>query len=344
MEAITIAESTAKLPTEWHDFAQSVFEMRAKTYVAALGTALLAKATDSNIDTLAIKNVGDRGYSLRTLGHTVLVPAARQFKFSLRATGREPLNNQPFFRYSHMSEIERVRDRAEFESFLDGMRRADKLSSPEALNALAAFLRIAFLEASKLHSIGLEPGELAVVGLLRAISRYTAVSVSERPKRIQAWAAACLELNHRDVRSRKINDPSRDVPGDVQAFHDDVPYLSVEVRGKPVPATELEAFIESCVNIGITRVMLYVDWPSHERIELERLNSEPYRQGAVMLTVFERATEMGFEALTWADMPLVTSTALLADRFLYRLREVEVSRDALQQWVNLVADSRASES
>src|SRR5690554_4929746 len=101
--------------------------MTAKTYVAALGTLLLAKAVDSQVDTLSIKANAARSYSMRTLGHTVLVPAARDLGFSIRATGREPLNNQPFFRYDHMSEIDRVRDAAQFDSFLSVAKAANEL-------------------------------------------------------------------------------------------------------------------------------------------------------------------------------------------------------------------------
>jgi hypothetical protein len=107
-EAFGWASSDRSVPPFWTAFARQTFQMASKTYTPALGTVLLARATDDRIDPLSIKaEYGRNTYSLRTLGHEVLVPAARELGFSIRNTGREPLNNQPFFRYDHMSVIDR---------------------------------------------------------------------------------------------------------------------------------------------------------------------------------------------------------------------------------------------
>jgi hypothetical protein len=122
--------------------------MSVKTYAPALGTVLLARATDARIDPFSIKaEYGENTYSLRTLCHEVLVPAAREFGFSIRSTGREPLNNEPFFRYAHMTQIDRVRDKLGFEQFMSGIAKVDELDQSQALGALAAFLRIAISTA-----------------------------------------------------------------------------------------------------------------------------------------------------------------------------------------------------
>jgi hypothetical protein len=112
-EAFLWASSDRRVPDSWVQFARQTFQMQSKTYTPALGTVLLARATDDRVDPLSIKSeYGPDTYSLRTVGHQVLVPAARRLGFSIRNTGREPLNNQPFFRYDHMSVINRVRDRS----------------------------------------------------------------------------------------------------------------------------------------------------------------------------------------------------------------------------------------
>src|SRR5262249_29555100 len=79
-------------------------EGAAKTHIAFLGTAFLAKAVDLTVDAFAVKNTATDptkqagAYSARSLAHGVLVPFAAEFGIDLGVTGREPLNNQPYFR------------------------------------------------------------------------------------------------------------------------------------------------------------------------------------------------------------------------------------------------------
>src|ERR1700731_1250117 len=81
----------------------AVCEGAAKTHIAFLGTALLAKAVDLGVDAFAVKSVSlDKSeqagaYSARGLAHGVLVPFATEFGIDLGVSGREPLNNQPYF-------------------------------------------------------------------------------------------------------------------------------------------------------------------------------------------------------------------------------------------------------
>src|SRR5690348_3791193 len=76
-EALLLAESDQPLPEEWLQRTRRVGFSPNKTFVAMLGTALLAKATDERIDALALKaRSGPTGYSARTLCTDVLVPSA----------------------------------------------------------------------------------------------------------------------------------------------------------------------------------------------------------------------------------------------------------------------------
>src|SRR5262249_2157007 len=112
-KAVKWAESSRRVPDEWTARAKRIDECPNKTFTPALGTALLPKATDERIDALALKeDSGQNAYPARNLAPSVLVPAAPDYGFDLRTTGREPLNNQPFFRYDRIDEIERVRPSA----------------------------------------------------------------------------------------------------------------------------------------------------------------------------------------------------------------------------------------
>ena len=77
-------------------------EASVRTHIAFLGTALLAKALNHNVDPHTVKPTHapnkERAYPARTLAEKVLVPVSIQVGFHLGVTGREPLNNQPYFR------------------------------------------------------------------------------------------------------------------------------------------------------------------------------------------------------------------------------------------------------
>src|SRR5262249_27510362 len=156
-------------PQHWVSFAEQTFAMEYKTYTPALGTALLARATDARIDPLSIKaEYGENTYSQRSVGHLVLVPAARRLGFSIRNTGREPLNNQPFFRYNHMTEVDRVRDRAAYDGFVEGVSQVGLLNRGQAQLALAAFLRVAIAQAERRAVRHLDEGMLSAVHVVKA--------------------------------------------------------------------------------------------------------------------------------------------------------------------------------
>lgn len=334
--AVELARSGSSLPVEWISHARTVFTLESRTYTPALATLLLAKATDERVDTLSIKVTGERSYSLRGLGHGVIVPAAVGYGFTLRVTGREPLNNQPWFRYDRIDEFERVKVRKDYDYFLGIARRADALTSAEALAALAAFVVVATEEAAKIKSVTVKAGGLSADGARIAAEDFLRPDAPDRPQRLQAFAAASLDLGHVDVRSRRLNDPSRDVPGDVQVYVEETPILSMEVRGKAVPATEFEAFIEACAKAGIGRVVLFVDAVAHKLIDVDKLDSHALSIGAAHIALYESAGDLILDALTWVDLPVLAATTLFAERILDRLREVEVPKSTLDEWVRAV--------
>ncbi len=102
-EALEAARSGRELPAAWLERTRKVGESPNRTFVSMLGTALLAKATDSQVDAFSLKTRNlPRAYSARALCKDVLMPAATTARINMGTTGREPLNNQPFFRYDRV--------------------------------------------------------------------------------------------------------------------------------------------------------------------------------------------------------------------------------------------------
>ena len=120
-----------------------------KTHIAFLGTALLAKALDLRADLFAIKPThskdSENAFSARTLCHGVLVPLAAELGISLGVTGREPLNNQPYFRMTRLDDGTPVHSggRAAFDYMVSLVHELQALADEEqALGALRAFISV----------------------------------------------------------------------------------------------------------------------------------------------------------------------------------------------------------
>ncbi|MFC4034057.1 restriction endonuclease, SacI family [Streptomyces polygonati] len=145
-EAYIECLSDVSLPYEWSELARILRSEEApRTYTPALGAALLARSCDATVDPLSIKeNYSERSFSLRLVAHHALVPMATKVKLDLNSAGREPLNNQPFFRYSHYSEIERLSSRAKpyFDILKQHLAKLEFYTTHEARLALTAFLRV----------------------------------------------------------------------------------------------------------------------------------------------------------------------------------------------------------
>src|SRR5580658_10419921 len=104
--------ATGKVDAAWtqkvEKLSQLCEEGVSKTHIAFLGTEMLAKAMDRRVDLFAIKpdHAPDNpnAFSARTLCHTVLVPLSAELGVSIGVTGREPLNNQPYFRMTRLGD------------------------------------------------------------------------------------------------------------------------------------------------------------------------------------------------------------------------------------------------
>ena len=116
------------------------------TFFAALATAMLAKATDPAVDVYALKaGASERGSSARGLCQHVLAAYAPRLGIDLGVTGREPLNNQPFFAEAAITDRMAVKpaQRKALAVLLECLFQLDKIkTSRQARSALRAFLSV----------------------------------------------------------------------------------------------------------------------------------------------------------------------------------------------------------
>lgn len=335
------ALSRDDLPEYWIFLAQTLREEKApRTYTPALCTALLARACDESVDPLSIKEkFSDRSFSLRTLGHSILVPISVELGFDLKATGREPLNNQPFFRYDHYSTVERIQSSARpyFERLHRALEAVDVegYSREEAQSALAAVLSVCIEAGQKKRRV--ISGSTLVESSLIAQTELYVTSGRDVPRKLQACVAAALDMTFERVISRRLNDPSRDFPGDVHVLRlDGTPLLAVEVRGKSVSGEELEQFVRSAAAADIPRTALVVHAASHKSLLTDSLiTSDLERYYERVVKVNENVSSFLRDIFAWSDCDVAEILSFFPNAMYQRMLEIEVGQLELDRWADL---------
>jgi hypothetical protein len=169
---------------------------KSSTVIAALGTALLAKATDDRVDVYSLLDRGEApdSYSARSLADNVWARHRARLDVDLGANGVNPLNNTPFIGKTRIDEITGVRNQDGWQCFLECMEALKALnSSDEACEALRGF--ILARSRSVLPALIIDPqagDNLTATGLVQLVVTYVAQD-SEGGRRAQACVAAMLD-------------------------------------------------------------------------------------------------------------------------------------------------------
>jgi len=333
--ALVLARSDASLPIEWHDRTQRVALFQDKTCLVVLGTALLATATDDTIDALALKSgAGNKAYSARGLAHGVLVPASVDHGFDLRTTGREPLNNQPFFHSDRVDAMPRVKHPEEIAYLVECLEAAHYLREDEAVLALASFLRDRITAKDAAPSIDLGHSSADLAKTIAACDRYLE-SGAESGKRAQALVAASFDLVFDDVRTARVFDPSRELPGDVQAFHKLEPVVAAEVRAKPVSYSDAVHFLRSVAAAGFPHALI----AGFATVEggVAELSRATWSENGAYVTVYTAFSDILLDALAWSRRPMHQLLADFPRSVVSRLKQLEVRDSSLALWGELIS-------
>lgn len=315
-----------------------------RTHIAMLGTALLAKATDLRADAFSVKEgAGTPGaYSARGLGHGVLVPNAPMLGIHLGVTGREPLNNQPYFRVKRATERELlplVRGYAQepVKILVRLLTLLDKVTSAaEARAALRAFIHVRRRYRQRYPTSAQSPALVTPPQLIDLIERLVAAD-SEGGKRAQAVAAGIMDAVAGDpalIVAKHINDPDRHFAGDVGVLVavGDADWARVfEVRDKPVAADDITLFAAKLAEGGFRRGSVLAVAKSQKKIETSAATQWAAEKG-VHLVVYLGWRSFLEQALFWSHVPAQDACVSAYRHIRERLIVVEASRDAVQLW------------
>lgn len=315
---------------------------KASTHIAFLGTSILAKATTDQVDLMAIKPDHAPGnphsYSARILSETVLVPLAAEHSVHIGVTGRQPLNNQPYFRMTSLGDGTPVhtKSRPAFDYMLELVHELQNADVQIARAALRAFISVRQRYWPR-YAIG--TGSLTVTAETLATKIEALVREdSEGGARAQAVAAGLLDVFAGDgrVETGRINDPSRHYPGDVCVIGDtesgNVTWeKAIEVRDKPVASSDVHLFCAKCAQSGAREAAILMVAPGQDRLDDASLRAAAERSG-IGLTLFYGWEQFVSQALFWASAPKVLAAVEAVERIERRLIGVEASPRSVEMW------------
>lgn len=313
------------------------------THIAFLGTAILAKCVDNDVDVFAVKaSAGPRAYSARGLCHGVLVPNAPELDINLGVTGREPLNNQPYFHIpDRLSRDTRVRSTARgvLNLLCDILDRLDTSSPEQARQAMRAFIDVRRRLGTRYSRSMEDRVGVSVDKLIEAIETLVRDD-SEGGRRAQAVVAALMDVlaGEERVDARRVNDPSRSVPADVnvRSMSEAGWERAFEVRDKPVSREDLYLLASKCIEAGVGEAVMVAIAPAPEIRLLDEAKAWAAERGVNLVLFSDWGTLVG-QALHWAPLPSLEAATLVPGRVEQRLIEVEASTEALKLWGDLFA-------
>ncbi len=337
-KALAKARSKEDLPEVWLTRVERIGDLGVKTYVAALGGALLAKSTKPQVDTLTQDlGAGNSGYSLRKAAEFLALH--NDGRFHLGAQGRWPLNNRPFLGGpGRIDEFTKISPRAQpaFDAFRDAVRELNKLDQDEALEAFAAFLRVRMaVQESEREAARLArhvDSDLALDALVGVVERFVDAD-PEGGRRAQALTAAVLDCAFEEVVLQPINSPRA---GDVRVLSEGRVTLAAEVKQVSVGEAIPIDLARQAAEMGADLALLVVISPEHQALDRRRVELEALRGDGTLLVVCESVLELIGSVAVLSATPAARFEEDLPATFAARLREIGVSVAAQVEWGQLV--------
>ena len=323
-----------------------ICENTSKTHIAFLGTALLAKSVNIICDAFSVKAGDDSpgAYSARGLAHRVLVPLAPKLDINLGVTGREPLNNQPYFRIMRVSGDIPVRGNAQIaiDSLMELLETINELqSSDDARQALRAFIYVRRKYSPSYATLDQTTRLLSSAEIADIISGFVSEN-SEGGKRAQSVVAGLLDLfaGVDRVMSGRINDPDRHLPGDVgvrnadNGNHWDKVF---EVRDKAVTEEDVYLFIQKAIENNVKEAAVVCAHSSQIELDISQISIWA-KQRNIAITFYIGWQNFVEQIAFWSEAPQVEGLMQISQLVYDRLIEIEASEDAISSWLNLFKD------
>ncbi len=302
---------------------EQVDEGYGKTYVAALGAALLAKATNPDVDSLAqASEAGPRGYSLRSVAE--FLQERVRGRVHLGTLSKNPVNNSPFLRGpARIDRFDKIHPatRAIFDAFVRWLDDLNGYDQGKAHNALVAFLHQRMRVQQIRDEESASRPELGAASSLEDLLEALHLFVTEDPEggsRGQAIVAAVLSCTFPDVEVVPNNHPA---PFDVKRAGFPPP-LVCEVKQQPIHPEDISELARRSVEHSAQRAIYAALDPSQPALPVDRLSADALRDHGVLLDVCYDIRELAARIGVYSDADV---SSFLADLPGYAVERCEPS-------------------
>jgi hypothetical protein len=301
--------------------------------IAAFGAALLAKATNGDIDALSLtEDSGPNGYRPRNLAKTVLADKRDNFKYALGTPGSDPLAASPWF-----GNVERI---DLITKWRRNMRvRADRLVSwlgglkaDEAEDALVAFLRVrmeVYAAAKELRFLSrVDPAKVSYEDLVATVRSFIQANPEEGRRGAAAAAAAFAAAGYEAV-ARPINDPGQI---DVDVKLDGQLLIGIEIKQKPATPQDALDIAEGVAAAGASKALLCALDPAQARLDDERLIVRADSDCGVGLQIVYSVSDLLRLAMFSSGVSRGDFLAAFPAELARFLEVLNASQDARERW------------
>jgi hypothetical protein len=336
--AFLLATSDAPLPEQWLARARQLGNSPSVAFVAAVGSVLLAKATDGGIDAFVIQErEGSSGaYSLRGPAR-VLASKRHAYGYDIGSSSdRDPINHGTLIGSTRWDvALNRIAagHKPFFQVILQWLRDVNALSPEQATQALAAYIRVRKEVApgaavARLPSALSEPPALS--DLVDVLEGFAAAD-PEDGARGMALVAAAFRAAGFDAGLPSRNDPRRI---DVPIRRDGVMVIGAEVKQEDTSEPTADTLARDADEQGARRALLAVLRPGRlVRFDRASAIQRAEREYGVVLRVTDGVRQLLHEALMASDVHADAFCSSLPRAYAEALRDIRVRESSIDTWV-----------
>lgn len=340
--AYVLAIGKKNLPSAWIKRAEQLSDSPSVAFVAAVGSVLLAKATNPAINAFVIQTrEGSAGaFNLRAAA-TALGAKKRAFGYDIGSSSdRDPINHGTLVGSTRWDvALDRIREdhKAFFQLILTWLVHVDRMNQEEATEALAAYLRVRRTVApgAAMQQI---PTSLTNVptlpDLVRALDGFVGAH-AEGGARGMALVAGAFRAAGFEAVLPSRNDPRRI---DIAIKREGVMIIGCEVKQIDTTEATADTLAKDAADAKVSRALLAVIRPG-VLIDFDRTGAirRAEKDHGVVLRVTDGARELLHEVLSAGGVDLDSFCAALPRAFAEALRDIRAADGTIETWAAIAS-------
>lgn len=332
-----IAISKKKLPATWIKRTEQLSDSPSVAFIAAVGSVLLAKATNAKVDALVIQTQeGSTGaFNLRGAA-TALGSKKRAFGYDIGSSSdRDPINHGTLVGSPRWDiALDRIREdhKPFFQLILTWLVDVNRMSQQQATEALAAYLRVR-RTAARGSAVQQIPAAVtnvpALSDLVKVLDGFVGAD-SEVGARGMALVAAAFRAAWFQAALPSRNDPRRI---DIRIERAGAVVIGAEVKQIDTTEATADTLAKDAADARIGRALLAVLSPGSLIDFDRRAVIRRAEQGhGVVLRITDGSRELLHEALSAGEATTSDFCAALPRVFAEALRDIRVSEQTIGTW------------